>query len=101
MWSIQQNLLEMFGPSYSLRIFSSDGLSVLVSDRASGAACFSRQHSCDLIQSLHISLPRCSLCFLFELVDEGSLALPRALRPLFFGLPIERLQLLLLLTVLR
>ena len=54
-WSIQ-NLLEMFGPSYSLLIFPSDGLSALVSDRASGVACFSRQHSCDLIESLHISL---------------------------------------------
>ena len=97
-------------------IFPSDGLSALVSDRASGVACFSRQHSCDLIESglgglsglingliaaaigafsmlmseptaksnvkrtrmfvlsiatlhyitLHISLPRYSLCFLRE-----------------------------------
>ena len=89
----------MFGPS--LLIFPSDGLSALVSDRASGVACFSRQHSYDLIESLHISLPRCSLCFLRELVDDkGSPVLSRALLYLPVGPPIERLQLLLLFTVL-
>ena len=82
---------------FSVRTFSVP----FVSDRASWVACFSRQHSCDLIESHHISLPRLSLCFLRELVDEGSLVFPRALLHLPVGLPIERLKLLLLLTVLR